>query len=202
MLRGFEFTLFSFPQHFRPHFRSKRGYFHTFGHIFADFVATIPFQSHFERVFPKNVSISRFKLRFGRIFVQNALVFTVLWPFERVFPKNVSISRFKLYFGRIFVQNALVCAVWWPFERVFPQNALFLPLSAIRLVAAGTSSEKLCLSWAKLFHIPVPAAEFGHVFRRNALVLPHPLPVCYVPWVLNVTISQSFQSFATFWYPT
>ncbi|MCQ2117923.1 MAG: hypothetical protein MJY76_07310, partial [Bacteroidales bacterium] len=40
-----------------------------------------------------------------------------------------------------------------------------------RLKAAVTLSEKLCLSWAKLFHIPVPAANFGHVFAPNHIRL-------------------------------
>ena len=43
-------------------------------------------------------------------------------------------------------------------------------LLTIRLVASGTSSEKLCLSWAKIFHIPVPDAAFGHDIAQNALV--------------------------------
>ena len=117
-----------------------------------------PFHSTFGHIFAQNVAIRHHFHTFGHIFANFVAIIPFRSSFERVFPKNVSISRFKLHFGRIFAQNALVCTVWRPFERVFPQNALFLPLSAIRLIAAGTSSEKLCLSWAKLFHIPVPAA--------------------------------------------
>ena len=81
---------------------------------------------------------------------------------------------------------------------LLPQNVPILPLFVICLVAAVTSSEKLCLSWAKLFHIPVPAAKFGHIFRKNASfcvfrhsfghVFPQNAPVCCI-----------LCRFATFW---
>ena len=144
----------------------------SFCHILANFVAIIPFRSSFERVFPKNVSILRFKLHFGRIFVQNALVCAVWWPFERILRKNALILLFRTSFGRIFRKIVtilplfvvrLIAAVVFISAPGLYRTCCFPQLSK-RLTAAATSSEKLCLSRAKLFQIPVPAASFGHVF--------------------------------------
>ncbi len=138
------------------------------------------FGPHFERVFPKNVSILRFKLHFGRIFVQNALVCAVWWLFERIFPQNALILLFRTSFGRIFRKNVtilplfvvrLIAAVVFISAPGLYRTCCFPQLSK-RLTAAATSSEKLCLSRAKLFHIPVPAANFGHVFAPQVVSNP------------------------------
>ena len=134
----------------------------SFCHILANFVAIIPFRSSFERVFPKNVSILRFKLHFGRIFVQNALILLFRTSFGRIFRKNVTIL--PLFVVRLIAAVVFISAPGLYRTCCFPQLSK-------RLIVAATSSEKLCLSRAKLFQIPVPAASFGHVFAPNHIRL-------------------------------
>ena len=136
-----------------------------------------PFHSTFGHIFAQNVAIRHHFHTFGHIFANFVAIIPFRSSFERIFPKNVSISRFKLHFGRIFVQNALVLPFHHPFGHTFLKNVPILPLFVIRLIAAGTSSEKLCLSWAKLFHIPVTCRFIRSSFCLKCARFRLPAPV-------------------------
>ena len=129
-----------------------------------------------------------FRPSFCRIFARNALVFALLvirliaavtsseklclsWAklfhipvpaaaFRPHFCSKCGYSALFVVFFHIFANFVAVLLFPHPFGHVFAQNAAVFALLVIRLIAAVTSSEKLCLSWAKLFHIPVPAAAF------------------------------------------